>query len=78
MPQGQPLPRPLVDENMPLLPVAHIVPQPLATLILPVSFMVLGAPGMWRLVQRLYLLLVLGKVMVQQYNFLFFLTWLGV
>jgi len=27
MPQGQPLPGPLVNENMPLLPVAHIMPQ---------------------------------------------------
>jgi len=27
MPQGQPLPVPLVDENVPLLPVPHIVPQ---------------------------------------------------
>ena len=27
MPQGQPLPGPAVNENMPLLPVAHIVPQ---------------------------------------------------
>jgi hypothetical protein len=30
------------------------MPQQLAALILPVSFMVLGAPGMWRLIQRLY------------------------
>ena len=43
MPQGQPLPGPVVDENMPLLPVAHIMPQHLAALIQPVSFMVLGA-----------------------------------
>jgi len=27
MPQGQPLPCPLVDENMPLLPVPHIMAQ---------------------------------------------------
>ncbi len=27
MPQGQPLPRPLVYENVPLLPVPHIMPQ---------------------------------------------------
>ena len=46
MPQGQPLPGPLVNENMPLLPVTHIVSQHLAALILPVSFMVFGAPGM--------------------------------
>jgi len=30
MPQGQPLPCPLVNENMPLLPVPHIVSQHLA------------------------------------------------
>jgi hypothetical protein len=59
MPHGQSLPFPLVDENVPLLPVAYIMPQHLAALIQPVSFMVLG---MWRLVQRLYLPLVLGKV----------------
>jgi hypothetical protein len=27
MPQGEPLPGPAVNENMPLLPVSHIVPQ---------------------------------------------------
>jgi hypothetical protein len=30
MPLGQPLPGPMVDENVPLLPVPHIMPQPLA------------------------------------------------
>ena len=30
MPQGQPLPRPPLNENVPLLPVAHIMPQHLA------------------------------------------------
>ena len=43
MPQGQPLPCPHVNENVPLFSVAHIMPQHLAALILPVSFMVLGA-----------------------------------
>ena len=43
MPQGQPLPCPPVYENVPLLPVPHIMSQHLAALILPVSFMVLGA-----------------------------------
>ena len=43
MPHGQPFPGPLVDENVPLLPVPCIMPQHLAELILPVSFMVLGA-----------------------------------
>ena len=43
MPQGQPLPCPHVYENVPLLSVPHIMPQHLAALILPVSFMVLGA-----------------------------------
>ena len=32
MPQGQPLPGPLVNENMPLLPVAHIMPQHFAVI----------------------------------------------
>jgi len=27
MPQGQPLPRPLVNENIPFLPSPHIMPQ---------------------------------------------------
>ena len=27
MPQGQPLPRPIINENVPLLPVAHIMAQ---------------------------------------------------
>jgi hypothetical protein len=36
MPQGQPLPGPTVDENVPLLP------HNAAALVLPVSFMVLG------------------------------------
>jgi len=36
MPQGQPLPGPAVNENMPLLPVPHIMPQHLATLVLPI------------------------------------------
>ena len=30
MPQGQLLPGPAVNENMPLLPIPHIVPQHLA------------------------------------------------
>jgi hypothetical protein len=30
MPHGQPLPGHLVDENMPLLPVPHIMPEHLA------------------------------------------------
>jgi hypothetical protein len=32
MPQGHPLPGPAVNENMPLLPVPHIVPQHLASI----------------------------------------------
>jgi len=27
MPQGQPLPGPDVNENVPLLPVSHVMPQ---------------------------------------------------
>jgi len=62
-------PGPLVDHLLKM-------PQHLAALILPVSFMVLGthvAPG-----QAVVPGSVLGKVMVQQYHFLFFMIWLGV
>jgi hypothetical protein len=57
-------PGPLIDHLLEM-------PQHLAALILPVSFMVLGAhvaPG-----QAVVPGSVLGKVMVRQYNFLFFL-----
>ena len=33
MPQGQPLPGPLVNENVPLLPVPHIVSQHFAGIV---------------------------------------------
>jgi hypothetical protein len=62
-------PGPLIDHLLEM-------PQHLAALILPVSFMVPGAhvaPG-----QAVVTGSVLGKVMVQQYNFLFFMIWLGV
>ena len=67
-----------LDVQQPGSLVDHLLkmPQHLAALIVLVSFMVQGAhvaPG-----QAIVPGSVLGKVMVQQYHFLFFLTWLGV
>ena len=45
MPQCQPLPGPAVNENMPLLPVSHIVPQHFAGIAGQLHYSAQVAPG---------------------------------